>query len=85
MRITCPDCQKTTVITHRVPLTEHIFDIYCTCRHCGSRTVFNLAFKHHVEPASAASVVATLLLSLTPSDRALVVEQAGLLPPKTQA
>lgn len=69
MRITCPDCQKSATVTHRVPLTKGIDDLYCTCKHCGSRLVFSLSFKHHVETASPATVAAALLRSLPATDR----------------
>lgn len=82
MRITCPDCRKPTTITHRVPLTDSIADLYCTCKHCGARAVFNLAFKQHAEPgqASAASIAAALL-SLLPEEerRKLFQDNPGLL------
>lgn len=78
MRVICSDCHKPTTVTHRVPLAAGIDDLYCTCKHCGSRQVFTLAFKHHVEPATPAALAAALLLSLPPADRALVVQQAEL-------
>ncbi|SMF96145.1 Ogr/Delta-like zinc finger [Methylomagnum ishizawai] len=78
MRVKCHNCGKPAVITHRVPLTHGVDDLYCTCKHCGSRFVSTLAFKHPVEPATPAAIAAALLLSLPPADRARVVQQAEL-------
>lgn len=73
MRVTCIDCNKPTIVTHRAKLADGIDDIYCTCPHCGRRQVFTLAFKHRVEPATAADIAAALLRSLAPADRARVI------------
>jgi hypothetical protein len=82
MRVKCPDCGKSMVVTNRHNLIPNVDDLYCQCR-CGTRAVYTLSLKHTLEtPTATAKVVMTLLNALPEEERAKIrLEQLEMFAP----
>ena len=55
MRITCPHCQSSALITHSSRISKTVAEVYCVCKSddCAARFVMRISFSHDITPPAS--------------------------------